>query len=49
MSEDAWFARWCESEKPCRYCRKLFIGPVCECERQLAADIRARAYRSGKP
>lgn len=26
------FAKWCESLKPCKYCHRKFIGPVCLCE-----------------
>jgi len=41
MSDEAFMA-WCESEKPCRYCRKKFFGPVCPCEREFAVAADAR-------
>ena len=32
MSDEE-FWRWCVSLKPCRYCSRKFVGPVCPCER----------------
>lgn len=26
------FLEWCQSLKPCKYCRRKFIGPICPCE-----------------
>lgn len=33
ISDEA-FMKWAESWKPCRYCRRNFIGPVCPCEQK---------------
>ena len=29
---DEEFMEWALSLKPCKYCKKKFIGPVCPCE-----------------
>lgn len=33
LMTDAEFLAWCESWKPCTYCKCRFLGPVCPCER----------------
>lgn len=33
ISDEAFMA-WATSWKPCRYCRRKFLGPVCPCERR---------------
>jgi ribosomal protein S27E len=30
--KDDTFWAWATSNKPCKYCGKLFVGPVCPCE-----------------
>lgn len=37
------FYRWCTTEKPCAYCRRLFRGPVCPCEVLRQEDARTDA------
>lgn len=32
------FMRWADSLKPCKYCPRKFVGPVCECERLRNAE-----------
>lgn len=32
-SDDA-FMQWCKANKACKYCRSLFVGPVCLCARK---------------
>lgn len=42
---DEEFMRWCESFKPCKRCNRMFVGPVCECERPITA---ARVPQGGR-
>lgn len=42
---DAEFMAWAESLKPCRYCRALFVGPICDCEREL---LKPLLFRKGR-
>ena len=30
---DKEFMDWATALKPCRYCNRKFVGPVCPCER----------------
>lgn len=31
---DEEFMKWADSLKPCKYCFRKFVGPVCPCERE---------------
>jgi hypothetical protein len=41
--DDAEFAAWCASSKPCRYCNRMFVGPCCPfCEQPIVSATRTK-------